>query len=375
MTESNPPTRDDQTLSAYIDGELTAEEARAVEAWLADDATARGLVEELRSIAAAVQDLPAQLLSEEWKKALSQRLDRATLAASPTPIDEVVAVAPRVSVGRSSRGWWWSAGAIAAALMVAFMLPRDENDQVAKAPIEKPRAIGGELGTVAENGAIRNADEKSLEGALGMDGEDDLDADAALTDNFAGVAEPRLELHKQINRAAPSDAPAMELPAARGADFGLADARAARDRASFADLADDESAETSAAAAGTYLVVWADVPAESLQKQTINTVLTSNGIEVERRTDDWTAAPEQLREQIASRNLKQPELDDERTKSRGGFGGGRFSVPEQLQETEEAVHQLVDKEEDENGLPAVAEGETILVEASVEQIAACLVDM
>ena len=87
MSSSDPTLRDEQTLSAYIDGELTAQEAQAVEAWLAEDSAARQLVDDLRTVSAALQQLPRQTLPEAWKQKLVERLDKSTVRVG-TPAEQ-----------------------------------------------------------------------------------------------------------------------------------------------------------------------------------------------------------------------------------------------------------------------------------------------
>ena len=49
---------DDELLSAYLDGELSAEERARVEAHLAADPQARKLFDELRGVSLAMRELP-----------------------------------------------------------------------------------------------------------------------------------------------------------------------------------------------------------------------------------------------------------------------------------------------------------------------------
>ncbi len=156
-------------------------------------------------------------------------------------------------------------------------------------------------------------------------------------------------------------------------------------------MTDGNAATATIADANTYLIVWADVPPEALRGQQINRVLASNGIQVEQRTVGWSTAAEPVRQQIELRNNLAANASNSGASAAGGggFGGGagssRFSVPDPSRAraadraaaverdaiAEEALAEYNPLEEDRGAI----EGETILVEATADQIAACLADM
>src|SRR6185436_8839543 len=70
---------DDELLSAYLDGELSADERAAVEARLATDPAAQQLLHELRSVSQSVQALPTETLGRD----LSQEIIRRAGEAAP----------------------------------------------------------------------------------------------------------------------------------------------------------------------------------------------------------------------------------------------------------------------------------------------------
>ncbi len=135
---------------------------------------------------------------------------------------------------------------------------------------------------------------------------------------------------------------------------------------------------TTASPPNTYFIVWADVPPAALRERQINRLLESNGIEIENRTDDWLAAAEPVRQQIELRNNRESDLGAAGGRAGGGLGGAgarRFSNPELRSETGGEENAAVGKPDDESAERVAIEGETILVEATAYQIAACLADM
>ncbi len=338
MTESNQPTRDEQLLSAYIDGELTAEELVAVEAWLAEDGDARELVEELRNVAATLQGLPTQTLSDDWKRTLAERLDRATISTSSpanSPEANSHKVIPRLSVGRSLRGWTWSVGAIAAALLIMFLLPEpEENKEIAKAP---PHATESE---------VASATGEAIDGI----------AAAKIVDE-GGLLEPPSAAMAGTSLPLPATVPAMDF-AMDSASPATGDANALNARNGLMGIEEEErKEELGYLDDGPYLIVWADMPTESLRRQEFHTVLRSNQIELDRKADSWANVAEPVRRQIASRNIASRNI------------ASRNEV-----QSDAPKRARLSSQTDADDSPPI-EGETLLVEASVEQIVACLVDM
>ena len=123
------------------------------------------------------------------------------------------------------------------------------------------------------------------------------------------------------------------------------------------DVADGEAAFLAASPASQprYLIIWADVPEEVFKQQEINNVLVSNGIALDRRTaqgdKDWVSNVAQpIRSQLALRNRDLPN-------ALGSFEA-RLAAP---------VNRP--------NIGSAPAGETILVEATIEQIGACLAQM
>src|SRR5260221_6950193 len=71
-------SENDILISAYLDGELTADEQLRVEQILATNADARQLVEELRALRAGLQNLPQHKLEPDFAQQVLERVARDT---------------------------------------------------------------------------------------------------------------------------------------------------------------------------------------------------------------------------------------------------------------------------------------------------------
>ncbi|QDU54302.1 anti-sigma factor family protein [Aeoliella mucimassa] len=357
---------DDELLSAYLDGQLTDDELREVESWLARDEAARTTLEELRSVSQEVQALPRQSVPSEWTTALAARLDEAAQRKDDSPPSSGGVSLPVIPFGRSLRGLWWSAAAIAAAIAIMVAMPQDEPPQVVMS--------GGLKSPKMANGAEIAADSAS-EPAM-----EDSDSDVPTFESAAPV-------ERMAEAAvAPSDSPVRSLPAGNGPTLyrGLE-----TDAVRMADRAISNE---------PYLVVWAEVPPQTLKQNHMNEVLGANGIQVQLKAESWDTAAEplrQVRQQIERRNAG--TRDDSLTL--GGIAGevadevptSRFPTPEESNRStrEESAPASIaasstpldtrgtdDQEQADlkvaEQTPTEPEGETILVEATAGQIMGCL---
>ncbi len=82
---TNPPEH--ELLSAYLDGELSADDRVRVDQWLATDADARRAVEEFRALSATLKNLPAVPLDEDLSQRVLQTAEQRLLAPSPSADD------------------------------------------------------------------------------------------------------------------------------------------------------------------------------------------------------------------------------------------------------------------------------------------------
>lgn len=119
----NDPTRN-ELLSAYLDGELTADEQAEVERLLAADPAARQLLDELRALSVALQTLPREELGEDLsEKVIRAAGRRVLLEGTPEPDDQNAAVPlSRTILGRVFNTRTVTYASITAALAAVIML-------------------------------------------------------------------------------------------------------------------------------------------------------------------------------------------------------------------------------------------------------------
>ncbi len=141
---------ENELLSAYLDGELTAAEHAKVKQLLAESPAARQTLDELRALSAALQSLPECRLGEDLSHHVLRRAERAILSRPGT-------LAPQAASARSawpwrewarrmiaSRGVAWSAAALAIALLIMLSGAPEHDRDVALAPKpaeHKPRIV------------------------------------------------------------------------------------------------------------------------------------------------------------------------------------------------------------------------------------------
>lgn len=396
MSNNNASNRDPELLSAYMDGELSGEELRAVEQWLATDPAAQAQLEEMQSVSATLQALPRESLSDERKQAIADqvhRIDDSDAGASGS--DGV----PAVRIGRSTRGWLYSAAAIAAAIAIMLSVSGDVDDEVA---MNKRAADAGEL----EEAIVEaDADPPELRGmpaphdlpesGSGPAAEESL-AEATATDNsrtLAAAAGEAVDLDSSTEMLA--DESSARIASAPRSEI-LAPAF---DRIDMSSMQPSKGADTGDLSTDSYFIVWADVPPVALRNQQINLVLGNNGIQIDEqrreevaavrlrdseRGDDTSVeavplAAEPMLEQIAVRNFlhnaQQIPGGENQAGGAFGFGGGFGGVASGREARSSGLTDGEVDSEDGDREGDVVEGETILVEATAEQIASCLVDM
>ena len=127
---------DDELLSAYLDGELSADERAAVEARLATDPAAQQLLHELRSVSQSVQALPTESLGRDLSEEIIRRAREATPAPAKRASDRKPLphrttsrsgdAMPKIRIFNSKRAWIWASMALAAGLLMMFVQSGDE---------------------------------------------------------------------------------------------------------------------------------------------------------------------------------------------------------------------------------------------------------
>ncbi|NLX13551.1 MAG: hypothetical protein GXY44_07860 [Phycisphaerales bacterium] len=112
----NPQNRGklEEQLSAYLDGSLSADQRVEVEAFLAEDEQARGLLEELQRTAELLRSLPRAKAGEELIDALRGRLERKAL------LGDAMMPAETSRPIRSSAARWVAVAAVLALSLTAL---------------------------------------------------------------------------------------------------------------------------------------------------------------------------------------------------------------------------------------------------------------
>jgi len=200
-----------ELLSAYLDGELTADEQAEVERLLTASPTARQLLEEFRTLSSTLQNLPTNKLAEDISQRVLRLAERRMLSepAEQPPGDEptrTVARPWRATVRRvlSPRGLAWSAVAVAVAVVLLIMDPgrfeHPADREVAMAP-QMPE----EPGVASSIGAAPGAAEQN-------DADDRFSA-AREADEEHNVAEAEEKVSAAVPKATPAPPPARTMAA------------------------------------------------------------------------------------------------------------------------------------------------------------------
>lgn len=162
---------DDELLSAYLDGELTAAQQAAVEQLLATSPEARQLLDELRALSATLQSLPPYKLQEDLAEPVLRTVERRMLSEPAGSGPAAGLPGPEVPLWRAiarrllrPRTLLWPALAVAAALLIMVLNPDQwapekepaQSNRVAMspkaalAPPAEPRSIGAPAEALAE---------------------------------------------------------------------------------------------------------------------------------------------------------------------------------------------------------------------------------
>jgi len=232
-----------ELLSAYLDGELTADEQARVEQLLAGSPAARQQLEEMRALSATLQSLPVNRVNENLGERVLRMAERRMLSEAPQPasvglppgsrpgLAGAAAEAPQPasvswqSVGRQlrqPRTWLWPAVAAVVAVMLYVQNPQMQEKaapQLARAPeAREPVAeMPAEAPSIRALGVEENAPEVAM--------------DAARRDRYEKrkFAERLADEGDVIpdSASAPTDAPAEDMMAGQPAPAPRASAPAA----------------------------------------------------------------------------------------------------------------------------------------------------
>jgi negative regulator of sigma E activity len=139
---------ENELFSAYIDGELTAEEQAEVEQILNANPEAQQLVDELRSLSSSLQSLPAYTLDEDLAARVLRQAEREMLAEPATPLPrfhhvDVPEAKPTSWARRLLRpkNFAWSAVAIAVAVILMLNESGTNNNGASNNVAQVPKSV------------------------------------------------------------------------------------------------------------------------------------------------------------------------------------------------------------------------------------------
>ncbi len=289
----------EELITAYLDGELTADEQAQVEQTLQSDARLRQMHDDLRALRSSLQALPQQTLDASF----AERVMRAARQAQAPPIDAEPEVLVKTHHGQDTTvrhaqheplAWRvvvWAIAGLAAAVVVVLFLPKQTSEVARHLPVTRE---------AAPDVAASQAAPEQAPPELAKDATDQPKVQAFAAENAVESAEAGIEAAtapappeaafkaapKALMRAAPPPpsafqaTPAPESAAmpdrARGAGGAAPPtaltAPAAPARAEV--LQQDQFAQ--AAADDQLLVVRLQVPAADLESRAIDPVLARN---------------------------------------------------------------------------------------------------
>ncbi|MEN0111945.1 MAG: hypothetical protein AAF805_14595 [Planctomycetota bacterium] len=152
-----------ERISAYVDGELAAEDAAEVADQIERDPTVRALAEGLRGVSAACHAAPAPAVGGDLTASVLAEARRRQAAGDDGRVaTEDTLAADRLEpegdfglpFGRgSSRNWVWGGVAAAAALMISFYGRPGQPGPVAPTPLDRGLAV---VRQAAPNLAVKN---------------------------------------------------------------------------------------------------------------------------------------------------------------------------------------------------------------------------
>ncbi len=170
MNEREPFS--DELISAYLDGELTADEQDRVERMLAENDEYRQMFDEFSALRDSLQSLPQYRLDEEFHLRVLQRAERAMLSEpSPTPAEATPASVSRAEPSAESergslRGAFWALAVLAAAVLLMLFSPKDRNKDLAIKDAPPPAGTQKTVDNVAGAKDAEKLAETSTGGSL-----------------------------------------------------------------------------------------------------------------------------------------------------------------------------------------------------------------
>ena len=309
-----------ELLSAYLDGELTADEQAEAERLLASSPAARQLLDELRALSATLQSLPQQKLGEDLSRQVLRVAERRMLTegepddAAPVPLSRTVL---RRFINRRSMVWLGLTAAVAVMIVVheqqqKNLLPNKADKTVAlvrggrektgaKTADEffRPTTIQAAPGTVTENAV----EAEKLTAAKKLGGERPASENLAMMpqekeglerhrDSGYSPSPPPVEMRELHASVAPANAaPQLSTPPPPLQDpIGKTAAVTGKAGAYGSKGGPDHSVnwydgDGAASIGPDVLLVFCDVSPEATKKKAFDKVLTENGIVSRRRVE------------------------------------------------------------------------------------------
>jgi negative regulator of sigma E activity len=306
-----------ELLSAYLDGELTADERARVEQLLAADPAARRVVDEFRAVRGRLQALPKHTVGEDLSERVLRAAERRMLGQTAAPTGEVETPAPPElrpwrSLARrflTRRSLAWAAAAAAVALVLVFddvgQQPAVREEKLARAPAtpaaapagprEPPsiRAVPEDLAVKAEPRGLAEGEpskekwgraeaKRAVDVSADKDGAAALDAPAAPT--VAKSAAPSAPAPTKPSAGLVAGQPAAKPEAALGYSRGKAGETGWQMEQRARDERFASQMKRTSLAEGEVLIVRCQIRADQTPRQPFQAILASNSI-------DWEGPP------------------------------------------------------------------------------------
>jgi hypothetical protein len=331
------PEFDEELLSAYLDGELPADERLRIEQWLAEQPESRQLLEELRSIKNSLERLPRDRLPHDFAEHVLRQAEREVLTsrdhegasahdsgplevrlAGPLDAQEIADRPAGLSWQRLRRPVLWASLTLAAGLLLMF-LDRERpgpagGRQVAMAPAEAPPR--GEIGAPAdepdEGRALQRGTERSdttvAAPARPSASAPSSDREPAPAAGPATRGEPESETSALGGRMAGARSRAVGKPnepidGLEPESLGIKDA-------SKRERFGERLQRSVPIVADQTLVVWCDVSPDKKYNERFRQLLTSNSIEW--NEDEQAAESSSLSDRVPDVAEKGPDADQKK---------------------------------------------------------------
>lgn len=204
----------DELLSAYLDGEVTAEEQAKIEKLLASQPQARQLLDELRALSGALQSLPPARLETDLSDRVIRAAQRQILTGGEAATDSTGAAGSLWTQLRkrlTGRALFWPAVAAALALWIVLT----DLGRVGVAPHQR-EIVNAPAMSALEN--KKPADGDSAVGAMGSNrvAAKSVGVDAASVGARGDAASSEMTSTSEAGAAVPAPKPGMIGPMASG---------------------------------------------------------------------------------------------------------------------------------------------------------------